>query len=111
MSAPEYIFNGHDNSNEIILKSDGLAIDLSNVTAMTITFGDLTISSMNGDEDPIRWDKAGYAQGEVRFFLGHSGISEGSHHAPLVVYSEAFPEGYVWGNIVFNVFDEVEVDS
>lgn len=107
----EIVFLGHDNSIDLILKADGTAQNLASVTDMTITVGTVTVSSDNGDADPIRWAKAAYDTGEVRLFLGDQSLTPGSYSAPLVVYDSDNPDGVVWGYIPMTVKAEVEITS
>lgn len=108
----EIVYLGHDNSNEVILKQDGVAISLSGITKMTLTFGTKLISSVNAADAPIRWNKDGYGTGEVRFFLGGQTITAGDYHSvPLVVYDASYTNGLVWGLLDFSVNAEVEGDA
>lgn len=107
----EYAYLGHDNSIDLLLKADGTAYDLTNITQMTLTLGsDTSITSDNGAADPIRWNKSGYDTGEVRLFLGDQSITAGTYRrAYLVVYDNDNPDGIVWGYIRITVKAEVEV--
>lgn len=104
----EFIYLGHDNPINKILKADGVAIALTSVTRMTLTFGAKLIDSDNGDADPIRWIKPGYATGEFRMFLGAETISPGPYQVPLIVYDPTNPNGIFWGRIPITVIAEVE---
>ncbi|MEO0166753.1 MAG: hypothetical protein ABIL39_11525 [candidate division WOR-3 bacterium] len=104
----EYIYLGHDNIFSLILYLNNEPADLSGVTKMTITIGDITIASNNSDTDPIRWGKTGYSTGEVRFFLGTQNLSPGEYEAPLVVYDSAYVNGIVWSYVPLTVVAEVE---
>ena len=104
----EFVYLGHDNSVDLILKADGVAVDLSSVTDMTLTFGTTLIESDNGDSDPIRWIKAGYATGEIRLFLGDQTITAGNYQAPLIVYDPTNSNGIFWGRIPITVVEELE---
>ena len=104
----EIVYLAHDNWIDVILKADGVAVALTSVTRMTLTFGTKLIDSDNGDTDPIRWIKAGYATGEVRLFLGAEAIAAGSYAAPLVVYDATNVEGIVWGLIPITVTADIE---
>lgn len=112
MSTPstEIVYLGHDNSVDLLLKADGVAVDLAAVTAATITVGDVTISSDNEDTDPIRWAKSGYTTGEIRLFLGVESIvaSTTVYPAYLVIYDAENPNGIVWGYVPIRVMEEVE---
>jgi hypothetical protein len=105
---PEIAYLGHDNLIDLILKADGVAVDLSSVTAMTLTLGTKKVSSTNLAADPILWAKAGYATGEVHLILGGETITPGNYDAPLVVYDPVESEGVVWGNVKITVKAEVE---
>jgi hypothetical protein len=104
----EFVYLGHDNSIDVILKSNSVAVDLASVTRITLTLGAKLIDSDNGDEDPIRWIKVGYVTGEVRFFLGAQTIRPGNYRAPVVVYDPTNPNGIYWASIPLTVVAEVE---
>jgi len=104
----EFVYLGHDNSIDLILKSNGTAVDLSDVTDMTLTFGAKLIKSDNGDSDPIRWIKSGYDTGEIRLFLGDQMIRAGNYNAPLIVYDPTNPNGIFWGSIPITVAADPE---
>jgi hypothetical protein len=104
----EFVFLGHDNRIDLILKADGGAVDLSGANRMTLTLGTKLIDSDNGDTDPIRWAKAGYATGELRLFLGGEALTAGEYMVPLIVYDGSNPQGIVWGIIPISVVAEVE---
>jgi len=104
----EIVYLGHENSIDLILKADGIAVALTSVTRMTLTLGTTLIDSENGGADPIRWIQTGYATGEIRLFLGDQTISAGNYQAPLVVYDPTNTDGIVWGFIPITVIAEVE---
>lgn len=64
------VYIGDDNSFQIVLKEDGVAVALDSITSAKLQVGLVSVASTNLDTDPIRWAKAGYATGEMRFFLG-----------------------------------------
>lgn len=107
----EIVYLGHDNSINVILKADGVAVALDDVTSMTLTFGTTLVSSDNGDDDPIRWAKEGYEDGEVRIFLGDQTITAAAYRAPLVVYDPTNTDGLVWGLIPMTVAVDPEASS
>ena len=104
----EFVYLGHDNSIDVILKSNGAAVALTSVTQMTLTLGTKLIDSNNDDTDPIRWIKSGYATGEVRLFLGAEVIAEGNYQGILIVYDATNPNGIVWGRVPLTIIAEVE---
>jgi hypothetical protein len=104
----EFVYLGHDNSIDLILKANGVAVSLTSVTRMTLTLGAKLIDSDNGDADPIRWNKAGYATGEFRLFLGAEVIKVGAYQAALIVYDAMNPNGIFWGKIPITVVADPE---
>jgi hypothetical protein len=106
----EFVYKGHDNSINLILKADGAAVSLASVTRMTLSFAAKLIDSDNGDADPIRWVKAGYATGEARLFLGAETIKPGAYQAPLIVYDATNLNGVFWGNIPITVIADPEAE-
>ena len=104
----EVVYIGHDNSVDLRLKEDDSYVCLSAISAMTITCGSLTCSSVNTSTDPITWSLTGYLSGEVRLKLGHQSITAGTYSAPLVVYASDYPNGLVWGSVRLDVIPEVE---
>lgn len=104
----EYVYLGHDNTIDLILKADGEAQDLSSVTKITATFDDLLIESSDSENGPITWAVAGYATGEIRLDLGAESIPAGRYSVVIVVYDPSHSEGIVWGRVIIVVYPEVE---
>lgn len=105
----EVVYQGHSNSIDCILKSNGSAVDLSVATQMTLTFGTVLITSTNNATHHILWNQAGYETGEVRIWLGSdTQIGEGNYDAPLVVYSATAADGIVWGKLGIVIRSDVE---
>ncbi len=105
----EIVYLDHDNSIDLILKADGTARDLSNVTKITATFDDTTIESEDAAAGPIRWNQDGYATGEIRLFLGDQNISADRYSTVYIVtYDPDNTNGIVWGSIRVEVKAEVE---
>ena len=92
----EYVWLGHDNTIDLILKTDGTATDLASVTKITATFDDTLISNTSASSGTITW--SGYDTGEIRLALGGATITAGSYKVPIVVYDPANATGVVWGN-------------
>jgi hypothetical protein len=106
---PEVVYLGHNNVIELILLADDEAVDLAAVTDMTLTLGDLLVTSDNTAGDPILWDQLGYDTGEIHLILGDvANLEAGSYNAPLVVYDAVNTDGIVWGYIRIEVRAEVE---
>jgi hypothetical protein len=104
----EIVYLGHDNTVDVILKADGVAVDLAPVTSMTLTVGTVLISSDNTAGDPILWVQGGYATGEVHIAIGGESITAGVYLAPLVVYDPTNLDGVVWGTIPLRVLADPE---
>ena len=105
----EIIYLTHNNTIDLLLKSDGVAQDLSAVTKITATFGSTTISSTNKVTGAIKWDNAGYETGEIRLDLGSQDLVAMSYYVPIVVYDTVNILGVVWGYIPVQV--KADVDS
>jgi len=58
----EIVYLGHDNSIDLVLKADGTARDLSNVTKITATFDSTKIESTDKAAGAIRWAQDGYVR-------------------------------------------------
>ena len=105
----EFIWLGHDNTIDLLLKADGVATDLASVTKITITLGSKLITSTDAAAGLITWDQAGYDTGEIRMGLGGQTITAGSYSAPLIVYDAANTTGIMWGYVACEVKADVEV--
>jgi copper chaperone CopZ len=104
----EIVFLAHNNTIDLLLKADGVAQDLSNVTKITATFRATTIISEDHVSGSIKWDNAGYATGEIRLDLGGQTIAARSYCVPIVVYDLANTDGVVWGYVPIEVKADVE---
>lgn len=96
------IWKGRDNVEKLTLKEDGTAYaSMDAFSKMLLDFRQngstiATISSDNGDSDPIKWNKDGYANGEVRLDLGGESIDAGSYDVYLRVYYTGHTSGDIW---------------
>lgn len=106
----EIVYLNRDNTVDMILKSNDVAQDTSGFTRMDLKIGDVTVTSDNGDSDPIRWNKAGYAPGEVRLRLGDvESLEDGDYSAPLIVFDVENADGVVWGIIPLKITSDDEL--
>jgi len=104
----EKVYLGHSNTNNLILKQNNSAVDLTGVNKITLTFNDKVLESANST-DSITWNVGGYETGEVRLHLGLlATLSTGLYEAPLIVYESTDANGLVWGNLSIHVLSEVE---
>lgn len=104
----EIVYRDHDNTIDLVLKSDGIAQNLSGVTKITATFDDTLVSSTDKAAGLITWDQAGYDTGEIRIAIGGELITAKTYNVPIIVYDAANANGVVWGYIVIEVKDDVE---
>ena len=105
------IYLGHDNTVDLVLKVDNVAFNLSSVTSITATFGDVTITSTNKAAGTITWDQAGYETGEIRLDMGGLETitaSKKPYNVPIVTYDAVNTTGIVWGEHRILVKAEVE---
>jgi hypothetical protein len=105
----EKIYLGHDNVIDVILREDNVPIDTTALTTITLTFGSYLVSSTNQAGDAIRWLQTGYSVGQVKITLGADGtLTAGVYDVPLIVYSNDYTTGLVWGYLNIEVIAEVE---
>jgi hypothetical protein len=90
------IFLGSDNTNELLLKVDGVPQDLSSVTKIDLEFDDgLKVSNSTGSAAPIQWLGTGET-GKVILQVGDENITEGERTASLVTFDPIATKGIVW---------------
>lgn len=108
----EYVYKGHNNTIDKILKADGTAQDLIGVTQVTITIGDFdTLSSVDKAAGVITWDQDGYDTGEIRIDLGAVAALTGSTEvlkAVVVVYDPSNTDGIRWGSFKIKITTDEE---
>jgi hypothetical protein len=102
--AAEIVFIGNDNIFDRILKADGVAQDLSNVTKIDLVINDnLTITNSTGTDFPIKWLSLG-TTGLVQFQIGmESGLINGYYDAQIVVYDATYDDGLVWDDFELHI--------
>jgi hypothetical protein len=106
----ESVYLGHDNTIDLILRADDIAIPTSSITKITLLIGDTLLSSTNQVTDHIRWNQSGYVVGEVRLQLGHEDLVAGKYpRCYLTVYDIVNTEGIVWGALNLYIASDVEV--
>ena len=90
----EIVYDGHDNTIDLLLKADGTAQDLSEVTRMTLEVGSTTVDS---DESGSAFDWAPGMTGKLILALGDEDLTAGTYRAILTVYDPSNTDGIVWG--------------
>lgn len=99
----EIVYDGKDNSIDILLKMDGVAQDLSSVTKVVLKVGSVTITDESPTAWPIKWSGLGVT-GKVQMKLGDQGITAGNvYPATLTTYDPVNTNGIVWGTFDLNV--------
>ena len=89
---------GRENTIDLLLQSNGSAVDLSGTTSISLKLGTHLITSTNTTAS-ISWGGA-YATGEVRLHLGNlSTLTAGIYDASLSAADASTPLGVVWSNI------------
>lgn len=90
---------GTDNTIDLLLQSNGSAVDLAGTTSISLKLGASLIVSTNTTAS-ISWAGAGYATGEVRLHLGAlSTLTAGIYDSNLSASDASTPQGVVWSNI------------
>jgi hypothetical protein len=108
----EIFFINHDNPAALVLSEGTVAVDLSNVTRMTLSLGTVLIESTNSSVDLIKWKVAGSTTGEIRVMAGLATVAaEGYYDAPLVVYDTSYVNGIVWGTVPVRIYNDPEAAS
>lgn len=90
----ENVYLGHDNTIDLLLKADGVAVDLSAVTRMTLEVGDDTVDS-GESPDAFDWDTG--TTGKVILNLGGESLTPRTYRATLTVYDPDNTNGIIWG--------------
>jgi hypothetical protein len=99
----EKIYNGRDNTVDLLLKADGAAVDLAAVTRMQLVVGATTIDSQT-HPTYFDWSPTPAVTGKLLLTLGAAGLSVGERQvAQLVVFDPSNPLGLVWGSFYMDV--------
>ncbi len=110
--AIEMVWDGHDNSIDLILKQNNSAVDISGTTRITASFGKRRIESNTPTTNLIRWSGSGYVTGEVRLYLGATSVIPGLYDVPIITYQEGgSSNGIVWGTVKIRVKPNVEASA
>jgi hypothetical protein len=94
----EIVYLDRDNTNDLLLKADGAAVDLSAVTRMVIA--DVAGAwSVDSDTSPAAFDWTTGTTGKVVLAFGHEGIPAGTYICNLIVYDPDNDNGIHWRRI------------
>jgi hypothetical protein len=92
----DVIYLGRDNTNELLLKVDGIGQPLDSVTRIELEFDDgLQISNSTGFADPIKWLGLDM-DGKVQLKLGSYTITTGERTCRLTTFDPIATNGIVW---------------
>ena len=97
----EIIYDGHDNTIDLLLKADEVATDLSSVTRMTLDVDTFILVDSAISGECFDWSTG--VTGKVILALGGEGIDEGLYRAKLTVYDSINTDGIVWGEFNLTV--------
>jgi hypothetical protein len=111
----EIVYQGRDNSVDLLLLADGVAVALDAVSRMVLADlgGAWTVDSQL---QPTAFDwstgvtgklvlELGGAVASITGEAGYAQIPAGRHAVRLIVYDVSHPNGVVWGQIWLKVFD------
>lgn len=98
----EYVYNNRDNTIDLLLKADGVAVDLSQVTRMAIrdNAGNIIVDE---SISPGAFSYPTSVTGKVLLSLGGEGLSAGSYKVQLILYDPVNTSGIVWNNEYINI--------
>jgi hypothetical protein len=105
MAIGEIVYLGdYDNTNDFRLESDSIALDMSSVTQINANINGVDIVSTNQSSDIIRWDLAGYGEGEIRCKLGATAnLNVGLANLWFLVFDPTNANGVVFGPIILEL--------
>ena len=70
--------------------------DLSDVTAVTVDVGAVTVYSTAHDDGPVRWDTSEAARGEIMALVPMTSFSADHEDATITITSPTYPGGLAW---------------
>lgn len=98
----EFAYNGRDNTIDLLLTADGVAVDLAAVTRMIIEDcgGSFAIDE---NDDASVFDRDTGVTGKVIIALGAQAIDAGRYQVRLIVYDPINDDGIVWDDDGFTL--------
>lgn len=101
----EVVYNGRDNTIDLLFKADGVVVDLDSVTKIKLVFRPTTGNSTEiEDEEPTQWpikwatSETGMT-GKMLLRLGDQGLDEGLYLVDFIVYDSGNDAGIDWSGI------------
>lgn len=108
--ATEKLYLGRDNTVDLVLKADGVAVDLAAVTEIKATFDQVEIISTDPATGLIKWNQGGYDTGEIRLECAADSTlvaqGGGTWDVPIVVIDPSNALGIDWGTIRVEVIEQ-----
>ncbi len=96
------IYKDRDNIASIQLDSNGEAQDITNLTRVHMTLGDLLVDS-SIHAGVFDWASFG-TSGQLDIAAGHvSTLTKGEYTSVLTVYDATYPNGLVWGKMIAQI--------
>jgi len=98
----EVIYNGRDNTIDLLFKADGTAVDLDSVTKVKLVFRPTTGNSVEVEDEqstqwPIKWASSETGMtGKMLLRLGDQSIPEGLYMVDFIIYDTTNTDGIDW---------------
>lgn len=108
--ATEKLYLGRDNTVDLVLKADGVAVDLAAVTSIKATFNQVEIISTDKAAGLIKWDQGGWDTGEIHLDCADDSDLKsqggGTWDVAIVVVDPSNTKGIDWGTIRIEVVEQ-----
>ena len=107
MPENEILYLDRGNTIDIVLKSDTVAVDLSNITEIIVMFETNTVFSNNSSAGAIKWQNGSadtdWQTGEVRIDCSSHTILPNRYECPIIVFDSSNVDGILWEYIPIEV--------
>lgn len=108
--ATEKLYLERDNTVDLILKEDGVALDLSGVTSIKAVFNEIEITSTEKETGLIKWDQGGWETGEIRLDCANDSTlvaqGGGTWDVAVITIDPSNPLGIDWGSVRIEVIEQ-----
>ncbi len=108
--ATEKRYLDRENTVDLILLADGVAVDLAAVTSIKAVFNTVEIISTDKGAGLIKWDQGGWDTGEIRLDCAADSDlvsqGDGTWDVPIVVIDPSNPTGIDWGSVRIEVIEQ-----
>ena len=89
----EDVYNGRDNTIDLLLTEDGVSITHGDITRVVVALNDDDDTEIDSDVDGGAFD---WANDKLILALGGLGITAGSYNADIFIYTSGNPNGIQW---------------